>query len=295
MSTPAVLGPDADSVLVQARAENFPVASRLFPKALRAPLLSIYGFARMADDIGDEADGDRLALLTWLSGEVDAIFAARQPTHPLMQRLAVTIRRFDLPRDPFDRLIAANRQDQVVQRYATYADLAAYCHLSADPVGELVLRLVGSCSPNLLALSDATCTALQLVEFLQDLGEDAAMGRIYIPREDFERFRYSEQDLLAGVVNERFARLMSFEAGRAQSLLERGRPLSQLLPGRVGLAVRLFTAGGMVALADLRRRGFDTLTVSAHVSRMRLGLAGLGEVASMVSTTAWARARGGAR
>jgi squalene synthase HpnC len=280
---------------VQARAENFPVASRLFPKALRAPLLSIYGFARMADDIGDEADGDRLALLAWLSGELDAIFAARQPTHPLMRRLAVTIRRFDLPRDPFDRLIAANRQDQVVQRYATYADLADYCHLSADPVGELVLRLVGSCSLDHLALSDATCTALQLVEFLQDLGEDAAMGRIYLPREDLERFRYSEQDLLAGVVNERFVRLMSFEAGRAQSLFERGRPLSQLLPGRVGLAVRLFTAGGMVALADLRRSGFDTLTVSAHVSRMRLGLAGLGEVASMVSATTWARARGEAR
>lgn len=295
MSTPAALGPNADSVLVQARAENFPVASRLFPKALRAPLLSIYGFARMADDIGDEADGDRLALLAWLSGELDAIFAARQPTHPLMRRLAVTIRRFDLPRDPFDRLIAANRQDQVVQRYATYADLADYCHLSADPVGELVLRLVGSCSADHLVLSDATCTALQLVEFLQDLGEDAAMGRIYLPREDLERFRYSEQDLLTGVVNERFVRLMSFEASRAQSLLERGRPLSQLLPGRVGLAVRLFTAGGMVALADLRRRGFETLTVSAHVSRMRLGLAGIGEVAGMVSATAWARARGGAR
>ncbi len=282
-------------MLAQARAENFPVASRLFPKELRAPLLSIYGFARMADDIGDEADGDRLALLAWLSGELDAIFAGRQVTHPLMRRLALTIRRFDLPRDPLDRLIAANRQDQVVQRYATYADLADYCHLSADPVGELVLRLVGSCPANLLALSDATCTALQLVEFLQDLGEDAAVGRIYIPREDLERFRYNEQDLLAGVVDERFVRLMSFEADRAQTLLERGRPLSQLLPGRVGLAVRLFTAGGMVALADLRRRGFDTLTVSAHVSRMRLGLAGLGEVASMVSAIAWARARGGAR
>jgi squalene synthase HpnC len=269
--------PRAAEVLAQAGAENFPVASRLFPKDLRPHLLNVYGFARMVDDIGDEAGGDRLALLEWLSSEVDAVYSG-EPTHPLMGRLAETALRFDIPRQPFDRLIEANRRDQTIHRYATYSELAEYCTFSANPVGELVLRIAGTLTPDRLRLSDSVCTGLQLVEFWQDLGEDAAQDRVYVPIEDMERFGYSVQDLLAGEVDERFERLMSFEAERTRTLLHEGRALARSLPGRIGMAVRLFAAGGLAALGDLERRRFDTFATSAHASRPRRAVAALREV-----------------
>jgi squalene synthase HpnC len=270
--------PRAAEVLVQAGAENFPVASRLFPRHLRPHLMNVYGFARMVDDIGDEAEGDRLELLDWLSREVGALYGG-QPTHPLMARLASTVGTFALPREPFDRLIEANRRDQAVHRYRTYADLVEYCTFSANPVGELVLRIAGALSPERLALSDATCTGLQLVEFWQDLGEDAGMDRVYVPLEDLERFGYALDDLFAGETNERFISLMKFEADRTRELLERGRELARSVGGRVGMAIRLFAAGGLAALADLRRRGFDTFGGSAHASRPRRAATAIRELA----------------
>jgi len=267
-ATPAQ-APGAAVVLAQARSENFSVASWLFPSRLRPHLMSIYGFARLTDDIGDEADGDRGALLEWLAGEVDALFGGETPDHPLMARLGRTVRAFHLPRGPFDRLIEANRQDQRVHRYQTFEELAAYCSLSANPVGELVLRIAGACTPERLELSDATCTGLQLVEFWQDLGEDAAKDRVYVPLQDMARFGYTAEELLAGTRDDRFLRLMRFEAARTRALLERGRALAGTLPSRIGLAVSLFTAGGRAALGDLERRGFATFTTSAHASRPR--------------------------
>ncbi|HXF58129.1 MAG TPA: squalene synthase HpnC [Actinomycetota bacterium] len=261
--------PAAAAVLERARGENFPVTSLLFPAALRPHLMAVYGFARLVDDLGDEASGDRLALLDWLSGELDLVFGGGTPSHPLLRRLARSVRALDLPRGPFDRLVAANRWDQVVNRYASFEELAEYCSMSATPVGELVLRICGAATPDRLALSDAVCTGLQLVEFWQDLGEDAARGRVYLPLEDLERFGYSVEDLLAGRTGQPFLRLMRFEVQRTRALLERGRPLARSLPGRVGLAVRLFTAGGLAALADLERRGFDTLRRNASPSRPR--------------------------
>jgi squalene synthase HpnC len=186
-----------------------------------------------------------------------------------MRRVAWTVERFDLPREPFDRLIAANRRDQTVHRYATFDDLLAYCDLSANPVGELVLHLCRSATPDRVALSDATCTGLQLVEFWQDLGEDAARGRVYVPLEDLERFGYPEADLLAGVADDRFRSLMAFEAARTRDLLAKGRPLGRRIPGRPGLAIRLFTAGGLAAVDDLARRGFDTHRSNATASKVR--------------------------
>ena len=292
MSMPAPPRPDSGAVLAQARSENFPVASRLFPSELRQHLMNIYGFARMTDDLGDEASGDRLAQLDWLSEELDAIYAGESATHPLLRRLATTVGRYDLPREPFERLIAANRQDQVVKRYATFDELRGYCHASADPIGELVLRLVGRCDDELLALSSSTSTALQLVEFLQDLGEDAAMGRIYVPLADLAAFGYGEAELLEGVVDERFRAVMALQADRARLLFEQGRPLSRRLPGRVGLAVGLFTAGGLAALADVRRRGFDTLSSSAHVPKRRLLWAAALELSGAAASRA-TRPRGG--
>jgi squalene synthase HpnC len=269
MNAPPAEAPGAAEVLAQARAENFPVASWLFPPRLRPHLLNVYGFARLTDDIGDEAPGDRTALLDWLASELDTVYAGRAASHELMRRLAATIGAFDLPRAPFARLIEANRQDQKVHRYSTFQGLSEYCSLSANPVGELVLRIAGACTPDRLALSDATCTGLQLVEFWQDLGEDAAKGRVYVPLEDLDRFGYGVEELLAGKRDDRFLRLMAFEAARTRGLLERGRTLAGTLRGRIGFAVRLFTAGGLAALADLERRGFDTFSRSAHASRPR--------------------------
>jgi squalene synthase HpnC len=231
--------------------------------------MNVYGFARLTDDIGDESAGDREALLEWLGSELDVLFAGKTPEHPLMRRLASTVRTFDLNRDPFDRLIEANRQDQRVHRYATFEELAEYCSLSATPVGELVLRITDACTAERLRLSDATCTGLQLVEFWQDLGEDAANGRLYVPLEDIARFGYSVEEMRAGVRDERFERMMAFEAARTRGLLERGRALASTLPGRIGLAVRLFTAGGLSALADLEHRRFDTFSRSARASHPR--------------------------
>jgi squalene synthase HpnC len=264
--------PSAAEVLSKAGGENFPVASFLFPRELRPHLMNVYGFARLVDQLGDEvgADADeRLRLLDWLDGEMDAVYRGSAPSHPLIRRLAWTIERFSIPRAPFDRLIAANRQDQTVTRYATHQELLAYCDLSANPVGEIVLFLCRSVTPEHVALSDATCTGLQLVEFWQDLGEDAGRGRVYIPQEDLARFGYDDDRLLRGVADDAFRAVMAFEAERTRELLERGRPLGRRLPGRIGMAVRLFTAGGLAALDDLSRRQFDTLRDNAHASRTR--------------------------
>ena len=269
MSAPPAEAPGAADVLAQARVENFPVASMLFPRALRPHLMAVYGFARLVDDIGDEALGDRGGLLDWVAGELDLIYAGGAPSHLLMRHLGITVRLFGLPRVPFDKLIEANRQDQKVSRYATYSELVEYCSLSANPVGELVLQIAGVCTAERLSLSDATCTGLQLVEFWQDLGEDADRGRIYLPLDDLDRFGYGVEDLIAGRRDERFVRLMRFEAGRTRELLVRGRALAGTLRGRLAMAVRLFTAGGLAALDDLERRTFDTFGGSARASRGR--------------------------
>jgi squalene synthase HpnC len=267
------------AVMARAATENFPVAPHLFPSRLRPHLLSVYGFARLVDQIGDEAGGDRLAQLAAVSADLDAIYAGRKPDRALLRWLGWTIRACGLPRDPFDRLIQANVQDQSVTRYETFDELLDYCRLSAQPVGELVLRMSGACSPEALWRSNSICTGLQLAEFWQDLGEDAAKGRVYIPLEDMRRFGYSEDDLLAGVTNEAFERLMAYEVAVAEGLLRLGRPLYEIMPGRLGFAVRLYSAGGLAALADLRRRHFHTLTASAHAAKARTAVACARELA----------------
>jgi squalene synthase HpnC len=269
--------PRAAHVLAQAGAENFPVASRLFPRDLRPHLMNVYGFARMVDDIGDEAEGDRLALLDWMATQLDAVYEA-EASHPLMRRLAETVKRFALPRGPFDRLIEANRRDQAIHRYSTYEELAEYCSFSANPVGELVLRIGNAFTPERLRWSDSTCTGLQLVEFWQDLGEDAAMDRVYIPLDDMARFEYTVEDLFAGENDARFLQLMSVEAERTRLLLVSGRKLARSLGGRLGLAVRLYAAGGLAALSDLERRAFDTFGTSARASRPRRAATALREL-----------------
>jgi squalene synthase HpnC len=276
--TVAARSPRASDVLAKARYENFPVASLLLPSELRPHFINIYGFARLADDIGDEGEGDRLATLDWLSAELRAAYVG-EATHPLVERLSITIQEFDLPPGPFEGLIEANRRDQSVHRYETFDELLEYCALSANPVGELVLRIADAATPERMELSDSACTGLQLVEFWQDLGEDVARDHVYIPLEDMDRFGYSIDDLMNGEANDRFVGLMRFEAERTRSFLENGRTLAANVGGRVGLAIRLFTAGGLAALSDLGRRGFDTFGTSARASRGRRAVAALRELA----------------
>src|SRR6266513_2688429 len=188
MSAVARPVPSESAVLERAATENFSVASLVLGRATRDHLLAVYGFARLVDQLGDEVEGDRLAHLDWLEAEVGRIYDGVAPEHPLMQRLAPTVRTLGLPREPFVRLIDANRRDQRQQVYATFDELVDYCDLSANPVGELVLHIFGAATPERIAQSDAVCTALQLLEHWQDVHEDHANGRIYLPADDLERF-----------------------------------------------------------------------------------------------------------
>jgi squalene synthase HpnC len=269
-----------DGVMPKAASENFSVASRYLPRATREHLLAIYGFARLVDDLGDESPGDRSAALTWLEGELDRVYGG-EPIHPLMRRLVPTVRRFHIPRRPFQRLIQANRQDQTVTVYATFEDLVAYCELSANPVGHLVLYVLEAASPKRMALSDAVCTGLQLVEHWQDVAEDLRRGRVYLPQEDLERFGCSREDLAAPPAGAPVRRLMAFEVKRARDLLDRGVPLAADLGGRAGLAVAGFVAGGRAALDAIARAGYDVLSGPPRASRARRGLVFLGTVAGL--------------
>jgi squalene synthase HpnC len=242
--------------------------------------MALYGFARLIDDIGDEADGDRSAMLDLADAELDLAFAGRT-RHPVFAALGPPIRRHGLDPEPFRRLIRANRQDQVVTRYPAYEDLRAYCALSADPVGRLVLGVLDAATPGRVAMSDRVCTGLQLVEHWQDVAEDLARGRIYLPVEDLARFGVEEADLAAGSAGPNVRRLMAFEVARARALLADGVPLAASLPGRMGMAVAGFAGGGMAALDAIERNEFDVLGASPRPTRGR-----------RASTVLWSMARG---
>ncbi|HZD78856.1 MAG TPA: squalene synthase HpnC [Actinomycetota bacterium] len=260
--------PRPDAVMARVQGENFPVASRLLPAEVRRDLLAIYGFARLVDDAGDEAAGDRAALLDHLEREVDLLFAGA-PTHPLFRRLVPTVRRHRIPDQPFRRLIAANRQDQTVRRYPTFSDLRAYCELSANPVGHLVLHVLEAATPERVALSDDVCTGLQLVEHWQDVREDHGRGRIYVPQDDLVRFGVPEAILGSDVPTEAFHALMAFEEGRARSLLASGAPLAATFRGRARYAVAAFAAGGLAALDAMARADHDVLSGSPRPGALR--------------------------
>src|SRR6266536_4006647 len=221
------------AVAARARTENFPVASLLFPRAVRPHLRAIYGFARLVDILGDEYEDDRLAALDELEREVDACYDG-EPSWAVMQRLQPTIRACRLPREPFLRLIEANRMDQRISEYETWADLKHYCVHSADPCGRLVLGVLRKLDePELVALSDDVCTGLQLVNFLQDVPRDLALGRVYLPAEDRRRFDVTVLDH----PNDQLTSLLRFEAERARGLLAAGQTLRERIGGRIGRAV----------------------------------------------------------
>jgi squalene synthase HpnC len=242
----------------QAQAENFTVASLLLTRPQRRALLGIYGFARLVDDIGDETAGDREAMLDWLEGDVARMFTG-QPIHPLLRRLTPSVRELGFPRPPFLRLLAANRQDQEVSRYASYDDLAAYCDLSANPVGELVLYTFRAATAARIALSNSVCTGLQLAEHWQDVGEDYRRGRIYLPQEDLERFGVAEDELAEERPGERLRDLLAFEVERGRRLLDPGIELVRSLAGRAKIAVAGYVGGGRAAFDAIESSGYDVL------------------------------------
>src|SRR5262245_25664793 len=260
---------DVAEVAAHARTENFPIASLLFPREYRPHLRAIYGFARLVDLLGDDWEGDRLEALDELERQLDLCYSG-EPEWPVMQELKPTIQACSLPRQPFWRLIECNRQDQRVSDYETWADLKAYCTLSADPVGRLVLGVLGCADDaQLVAWSDDVCTGLQLVNFLQDVPRDLAMGRIYMPAEDRRRFDVTELDR----PNEPLRRLLEFEAERARGLLASGARLREAIGGRVGRAVGLFARGGLAALEALEDAQWDIFTQRPRPSRARLARA----------------------
>ena len=252
--------PAAEQVLERAPGENFSVASLILGRETRRHLLAIYGYARLVDELGDSVAGDRLAVLDAFEDDLDRVFEpAGEPHHPILRSLRPTVRALDLPRGPFTRLLEANRLDQQKASYASYEELEAYCDLSANPVGELVLHVFGAATPDRIALSDRVCTALQLAEHWQDVAEDRAAGRVYLPADDMERFGVERDELLPGPTPDAVRALLAFEVDRAHRLLDGGAPLVGRLSGRARIAVAGYVGGGRAALDAIAASAYDVL------------------------------------
>ncbi|MEV6289638.1 squalene synthase HpnC [Streptomyces sp. NPDC051896] len=279
--------PDPErATLDKATSENFPVAPFFLPKDWRTDLMAVYGFARLVDDIGDGdlapggADArllgvspaeseDRLVLLDAFEADLRRVFDGT-PRHPLLRRLQPTVRRRSLTPEPFLGLIAANRQDQLVARYETYDDLLAYCELSANPVGRLVLAVTGTSTPERIRLSDAICTALQIVEHLQDVAEDLGRDRIYLPAADMKRFHVQETDLSAKTASASVRALVAYEVQRARDLLNEGAPLVGSVHGRLKLLLAGFVAGGRAAIRAIAAAEYDVLPGPPRPGKVQL-------------------------
>ncbi len=247
--------------------ENFTVASWLLPRESRRDIYAVYAFCRHTDDLGDEATGDRLALLDEWEADLHRCYDSA-PSHPILLALQDTVRRFRIPPEPFLKLIEANRMDQRAQGHATFEDLLLYCDHSANPVGHLFLYLFGYSDQERQRLADATCTALQLANFWQDVAIDLGKGRVYIPREDMERFGYSERELNQAMVNPSFRSLMAFEIARTRELFAEGLNLLRLVDGRrLAIGLKLFSLGGLTVLSAIERNGYDVFRRRPRVSR----------------------------
>ncbi|HSN46379.1 MAG TPA: squalene synthase HpnC [Casimicrobiaceae bacterium] len=255
--------------------ENFPVASALVPRSLRPAVVAIYRFARSADDLADEGDlpaAERLAALRRYERAIDAIGERMIPPDPPFPDLAGAIARHDLPLGPFRDLLSAFRQDVTITRYADYVALQDYCRRSANPVGRLLLHLYGAHTPANCAWSDAICSALQLVNFWQDVAADWQRGRVYLPGEDLLHYGVTEDDIGAGRCGAPWQALMDFEVTRARRLLESGRPLTRAVGWRLGLELSGVLAGGHRILDGIA-------AVRGDVFRHRPRIGGLGWLA----------------
>ena len=267
--------------------ENFHVVSFLLPKRLHQDFYNVYAYCRWADDLGDET-GDRaesLRLLDWWRGELDAAYQGRA-THPVFAALLPTVQRYAIPRKPFADLIDAFVQDQTVSRYRNWDELFAYCRHSANPVGRLVLYLCGYSDEPRQLLSDATCTALQLANFWQDITVDQLKDRVYVPLDVMERHGYTVDDLFAHRATPAFREVMREIVEKARTLFVEGLPLIGMVDRRLSLDLDLFSRGGMRVLDKIARQDYNVLASRPAVSKAeRVGLL-LGSLARMVFSRA---------
>ncbi len=240
--------------------ENFNVASWLLPKGLHQHFYNLYAYCRWADDLGDEVpDKTRaLELLDWWERELDACYNGH-PSHPVFIALRPTIIAKDIPRQPFADLLRAFRQDQVVKRYATWSSVLDYCVYSANPVGRLVLYLCGYRDAERQRMSDATCTALQLANFWQDVSRDLEKGRIYIPLDAAATHGLTENDIVERRFDQRYVRLMKDLIAQTRALFAQGLPLASAVKGRLSVDLEMFSRGGIAVLDAIEAMGYDTL------------------------------------
>jgi squalene synthase HpnC len=254
--------------LAESHYENFHVATWFLPKVLRPHFHAIYAYCRISDDLGDEV-GDRsaaLALLDLWGKELDACYEGRA-RHPVFVALAATIRACSIPKQPFADLLTAFRQDQDVTRYGTMQEVLEYCRYSANPVGRLVLYACGYCDEERFRLSDATCSALQLANFWQDVRVDFAKGRVYFPQEDMQRFGVSDETIAAGIATTGFRALLDYEVDFARRLFEEGMPLIGMVGRELAVDLDLFSRGGLAILHAIERQDYDVLTARPSIAK----------------------------
>lgn len=258
------------SHLARSHYENFVVVSRLLPLTLRRHFYHVYAYCRWADDLADEV-GDvelSLELLNWWDSELQSCYEG-DVRHPVFIALRETIDRFEIPITPFRNLLIAFRQDQVVTRYGTYAEVIDYCRYSANPVGHLVLYMCGYRDVERQRMADKTCTALQLANFWQDVRLDLEKGRIYLPLEDLELYHYPEADLESKIVDKRFKSLMAYQVTRTRKLFEEGLGLCSLIDRRLRVDIELFNRCGEAILDQIERQDFDVLSRRPTLSTAR--------------------------
>ena len=249
--------------------ENFHVVSFLLPKRLHQDFYNVYSYCRWADDLGDEIGDTResLRLLEWWSHELDAMYAG-EARHPVFVALRRTVKKYDIPKQPFADLIKAFVQDQTVTRYQSWSDVFDYCIWSANPVGRLVLYLCGYQDAERQKLSDATCTGLQLANFWQDVIVDQEKDRVYLPLDLLSRNNYSVEELFAHLYDERFRSIMSEAVQVAHGFFVRGLPLARMVNRRLSIDLELFSRGGMKILEKIERRNFDVLSARPRISKL---------------------------
>jgi squalene synthase HpnC len=254
--------------------ENFHVVSFLLPKRLHQDFYNVYSYCRWADDLGDEIGDtqESLRLLSWWRGELEAMYAGRA-THPVFVALAHSVKQYGIPKAPFDDLIRAFEQDQTMTRYPAWDDLFGYCRNSANPVGRLVLYLCGYSDPERQHLSDATCTALQLANFWQDVTVDLAKDRVYLPLEVLDRHGYTLEELRGLRYTPAFRDAMREAVDRARRLFLEGLPLVGMVDRRLSLDLDLFSRGGMRVLDKIAARDYDVLSARPAIGKVeRVGL-----------------------
>jgi squalene synthase HpnC len=270
--------------LARTHYENFSVATWFLPKGLRQHFFNIYAYCRISDDLGDEVGEPNasLRLLDEWQSELEACYQGN-PRHPVFVALAETVRQFDIPKQEFADLLTAFRQDQRVTRFPTFKDVLDYCRYSANPVGHLVLYLCGYRDQERQALSDFTCTALQLANFWQDVTVDYEKGRIYIPLEDLRRFEVTEEDIAGRRNTAAFCEMMRFEVDRARDWFHRGLPLVQKVDHELAIDIELFSRGGLEVLRAIKTQGYKVLGQRPSISK--------GRKVALVASAAWGKLR----